>query len=123
MSAKVILRRLAYQLHNLYSSLTRFSRSAEVSVQADRDRMFIQLGKLRLLAFITILRMHSNHSRGELEPCVSMRDVHLTGGEQTCVTHPYALHYRYVLIFIRFKRHAARAAVGSHSWSNKPPGL
>lgn len=38
----------------------------------------------------------------------------------TSVTHPYALHYRYVLIFIRFKRHAARAAVGSHSWSNKP---
>lgn len=124
MSAKVILRRLAYQLHNLYSSLTWFSRSAEVRVQAVRDRMFIQLGKLRLLALITILRMHSNHSRGELESCVSMRNVHLTGGgEQTCVTHPYALHYRYVLIFIRFKRHAARAAVGSHSWSISPPGL
>lgn len=87
--------------------------------------MFIQLGKLRLLkAFITILRMHSNHSRGELKPCVSMRDVHLTGGgEQTCVTHPYALHYRYVLILIRLKRHAARAVVGSHSWSNKPAGV
>lgn len=53
-----------------------------------RDRMCIKLGKLRLLeAFITILRMHSNHSRGEFKPCVSMRDVHLTGGgEQTCVS-------------------------------------
>lgn len=92
-----------------------------------RDRMFIQLGKLRLLeAFITILRMHSNHNRGELKPCVSTRDVLLTGGgEQTdmCVTHPYALHYRYVLILIRLKRHATRAVVGSHSWSNKPAGV